>query len=119
MIFLESSSPAHEIVCHTGVHDYLVSMVYIQERRDGVLTLVPAAGVDAADGRSEPSVGEVRCLHRQQHALLGGSNAAAEGVHTWEKQAFSVRGVQTGRNALRNRHINGMEVRKKRPRGFT
>jgi hypothetical protein len=27
-------------------------------------------------------------------------------------------GVQVGRNALRIRHINGMEVRKKRPRGF-
>jgi hypothetical protein len=28
------------------------------------------------------------------------------------------RGVQAGRKALRIRHINGMEVRKKRPRGF-
>ena len=27
-------------------------------------------------------------------------------------------GVQAGRKALRIRHINGMEVRKKRPRGF-
>jgi hypothetical protein len=27
-------------------------------------------------------------------------------------------GVQAGRQALRIRHINGMEVRKKRPRGF-
>jgi hypothetical protein len=27
-------------------------------------------------------------------------------------------GVQEGRKALRIRHINGMEVRKKRPRGF-
>jgi hypothetical protein len=27
-------------------------------------------------------------------------------------------GVQAGRKALRKRHINGMEVRKKRPRGF-
>jgi hypothetical protein len=27
-------------------------------------------------------------------------------------------GVQAGRKALRKRHINGIEVRKKRPRGF-
>ena len=27
-------------------------------------------------------------------------------------------GVQAGRKALRTRHINGMEVRKKRPTGF-
>jgi hypothetical protein len=27
-------------------------------------------------------------------------------------------GVQAGRKALRIRYINGMEVRKKRPRGF-
>jgi hypothetical protein len=28
------------------------------------------------------------------------------------------RGVQAGRKAHRTRHINGVEVRKKRPRGF-
>ena len=28
------------------------------------------------------------------------------------------RGVQAGRKALRIRHVNGMEVRKKRPRAF-
>ena len=39
-------------------------------------------------------------------------------ISTWEKQAFSARGVQARRKALRIRHINGMEVRKKRPRGF-
>jgi hypothetical protein len=27
-------------------------------------------------------------------------------------------GVQAGRKALRIHHLNGMEVRKKRPRGF-
>jgi hypothetical protein len=27
-------------------------------------------------------------------------------------------GVRAGRKALRTRHMNGMEVRKKRPRGF-
>jgi hypothetical protein len=27
-------------------------------------------------------------------------------------------GVQVGRKALKTRHINGMEARKKRPRGF-
>jgi hypothetical protein len=27
-------------------------------------------------------------------------------------------GVQAGRKALRIRHLNGVEVRKKRPRGF-
>jgi hypothetical protein len=35
-----------------------------------------------------------------------------------EKQVLSARGVQAGRKALRIRHMNGMEVRKKRPRGF-
>jgi hypothetical protein len=44
-------------------------------------------------------------------------------AQTWEKQVLSARaGVQAGRKALRIRHINGMEVRKKvrrkRPRGF-
>jgi hypothetical protein len=37
---------------------------------------------------------------------------------TWEKQVLSARGVQARRKALRIRHINGMEVRKKMPRGF-
>ena len=31
---------------------------------------------------------------------------------------LSVQGVQVGGKALRTHHINGMEVRKKRPRGF-
>jgi hypothetical protein len=38
---------------------------------------------------------------------------------TWEKQVLSAsQGVQAGKKALRIRHIIGMEVRKKRPRGF-
>jgi hypothetical protein len=36
----------------------------------------------------------------------------------WEKQVLSARGVQARRKVLRIRHIHGMEVRKKRPRGF-
>ena len=36
----------------------------------------------------------------------------------WEKQALSARGVHARRKALRVRRMNGMEVRKKRPRGF-
>jgi hypothetical protein len=37
----------------------------------------------------------------------------------WEKYAGPLsQGVQARRKALRTRHINGMEVRKKRPRGF-
>jgi hypothetical protein len=39
-------------------------------------------------------------------------------ISAWEKQVLSARGVQAGRNAIRIRHIHGMEVRKKRPRGF-
>jgi hypothetical protein len=35
----------------------------------------------------------------------------------WEKQALSAGGVQAARKALRTRHMNGVEVRKKRPRG--
>ena len=36
----------------------------------------------------------------------------------WEKQVLSARGFKTGRKALRIRHINGMKVREKRPKGF-
>ena len=39
---------------------------------------------------------------------------------TWKKQvlsAIALQGVQVGRKAPRTRHINGMEVREKRPRG--
>jgi hypothetical protein len=36
---------------------------------------------------------------------------------SWEKQALSARGVQARRKALRIRYVNGMELRKKRPRG--
>ena len=39
-------------------------------------------------------------------------------VDTWEKQAHSASRVQARRKALRIRYINGMEVRKKRSRGF-
>ena len=52
------------------------------------------------------------------------SKAIQGGIVTWEKQVqLSARGVQAGRKALRIRHMNGMEVRKKvrnkkRPRGF-
>jgi hypothetical protein len=43
--------------------------------------------------------------------------ALPEGVHLGETGPLS-QGVQAGRKALRIRHINGMEVRKKGPRGF-
>ena len=37
----------------------------------------------------------------------------------WEKQALYLsQGVQAGRKALRMRYIDGVGVRKKRPRGF-
>ena len=39
-------------------------------------------------------------------------------VPAWEKTGPLSQGVQARRKALRIRHINGMEVRKKRPRGF-
>jgi hypothetical protein len=50
----------------------------------------------------------------------------AGSIDTWEKQVLSTRpGVQARRKALRKRHTNDMEVRKKRarwvkkrPRGF-
>jgi hypothetical protein len=41
----------------------------------------------------------------------------ADAVHLGEAGPLS-QGVQAGRQALRIRYINGMEVRKKRPRGF-
>jgi hypothetical protein len=40
----------------------------------------------------------------------------AELAHLGETGPLS-QGLQAGRKALRTRHINGMEVRKKRPRG--
>ena len=41
----------------------------------------------------------------------------AEG-QAWQKEVLSARRmVQAGGKALRIRHINGMEIRKKRPRG--
>ena len=36
----------------------------------------------------------------------------------WEKQVLSARGVQGGGKAVRILHIHGVEVRRKRPRGF-
>ena len=39
-------------------------------------------------------------------------------VTTWEEQVLSARGVQARRKPLKTRHMNGMEVRKKRPRGL-
>jgi hypothetical protein len=48
----------------------------------------------------------------------GERDAEAARIRTWEQQVLSARGVQAGRNSLRIRHISGMEVRKKRPRGF-
>jgi hypothetical protein len=38
-------------------------------------------------------------------------------LHLGETGPLS-QGVQAGRKALRIRHVNGMKVRKKRPRGF-
>jgi hypothetical protein len=32
--------------------------------------------------------------------------------------ALSARGVQAGRQTLKTRHVNGVEMRRKRPRGF-
>jgi hypothetical protein len=40
------------------------------------------------------------------------------GSETWEKQVSLSQGVRARRKALSIRHINGMEVRKKRPRGY-
>jgi hypothetical protein len=43
----------------------------------------------------------------------------AASIRTWEKQdGLLSQGVQEGRQALRIRHINGVEVHRKRPRGF-
>ena len=39
-------------------------------------------------------------------------------VETWEKQVLSDRGFKWVRRYSQNTHINGVEVRKKRPRGF-
>ena len=39
------------------------------------------------------------------------------GIHP-SKQILSAKGAQVGGNALRTRHNNGVEVRKKRPRRF-
>jgi hypothetical protein len=56
-----------------------------------------------------------------RHILLGLGEPArlCERVfaHLGETGPLS-QGVQVGRKALRIRHINGMEVRRKRPRGF-
>ena len=53
----------------------------------------------------------------QKSKTLSPPNIPAQSAtHAWEKQVFSARG-QARRKALRTRHINGMEVRKKRPRG--
>ena len=45
------------------------------------------------------------------------SSIAAERARLRETGSLS-QGVQTGRKALRVRHMHGVEVRKKRPRGF-
>jgi hypothetical protein len=50
--------------------------------------------------------------------ILSFSAASVGGSATWEKQGPISWGVQAGRQALRQRHIGGTEVRKKRPRGF-
>ena len=53
-------------------------------------------------------------LRSSAQAVRMGSRTAA---HLGERDPLS-QGVQTRRKALRLRHINGTEVRKKRPRGF-
>jgi hypothetical protein len=39
-------------------------------------------------------------------------------VHAWEQEALSARGFQEGSKPPRRLHIDGVEVRKKRPRGL-
>jgi hypothetical protein len=47
-----------------------------------------------------------------------GVQEEAQGVQVSPLNSLSVQGVQAGGKALRTHHINGMVVRKKRPRGF-
>jgi hypothetical protein len=48
----------------------------------------------------------------------GARDLAAEAARDLGETGPLSQGVQAGRKALRIRHINGMEVRKKMPRGF-
>ena len=52
-----------------------------------------------------------------QRAPAGDRLEADHAVHLGETGPLS-QGIQARRTAIRIRHINGMEVRKKRPRGF-
>jgi hypothetical protein len=53
------------------------------------------------------------------HGHIAEPHGLVERARTWEKQVLSARGFKrAGRKAIRIRYINGMEVRKKRPRGF-
>jgi hypothetical protein len=56
---------------------------------------------------------------RRRHGRVLGVVACVGGerLHLGETGPLS-QGVQARRNALRTRHINGMEVHRKRPRGF-
>jgi hypothetical protein len=78
------------------------------------LTLAELAATDAGETGAGPGTG----------AGTGAGAGAGPSVETsapgtWEKQILSAkRMVLVGRKALRIRNTNGMEVRKKRPRGF-
>ena len=86
----------------------IVEEVYITLlRRDNAV----AIAVDVRGGRSPQHAVGVACG-------LGSVVRAPDHPGAWEKQVLSAGGVQAGRKALRIRHKNGMEVRKKRPRGF-
>jgi hypothetical protein len=75
-------------------------------------------------GKPEPA----RQLARHIHGDAGRRVAVDVGLlqeedvrlEAWEKQVLSARGLKrvAYRKALRTRHTNGMEVRKKRPGGF-
>ena len=56
--------------------------------------------------------------HVVRHDILQVQTLLRGAARAWEKQVLSARGFKrVGRKAIRIRHINGMEVRKKRPRG--
>ena len=57
--------------------------------------------------------------HIVRHDILQVQTLVRGAARVWKKQVLSARGFKrVGRKAIRIRHINGMEVREKMPRGF-
>jgi hypothetical protein len=98
-----------------GAEVGLLGLLDLFQRPRAAAALLPAS-VGAQDPPVEPQQGD---------AVRGGDQRGAQRQEPLEQHLLHLgetcplsQGVQEGKKALRIRYINGMEVRKQRPRGF-